>query len=309
MVGRRSQWQKYGQGTSISSRGKGFVLGKGNNFYQGETVYFATKHGKEKIAAPLFESLKMNCKRIEVNTDLFGTFSGEVERVGSIRETLRRKIAAASAALPEARLCLASEGSFGPDPFTGFAQIGVESVLFRDHEFDLEIYAEHICRNPVHAEGVFGLRDDWRAFLKKIDFPNHAVMVRPAEDYYPLFKGLKTEADVGQAMIDCFMASEEIKVSISTDLRAHNNKTRRAAIAKAIEALIEKIESTCPHCDLPGYGISRGIPGLECEACGEPSLAIGSVEYECAKCGFTTAKLRPDGIRKLPQDECERCNP
>ena len=90
-------------------------LAKVNNHpFSGETVYFATKHSKEKVLSPQLAKIGMNCVRTEVDTDRFGTFSGEVERVGSVRETLRLKTAAATEAHPEARFFLASEGSFIP---------------------------------------------------------------------------------------------------------------------------------------------------------------------------------------------------
>ncbi len=60
--------------------------------FHGKTFYFATKHGKEELLKPLLAELGMDCIAIPVNTDEFGTFSGEVERTGSVRETLRKKI-------------------------------------------------------------------------------------------------------------------------------------------------------------------------------------------------------------------------
>ncbi|MCX7977727.1 MAG: hypothetical protein N2578_01855 [Bdellovibrionaceae bacterium] len=41
--------------------------------------------------APLFRAVNIKCESVPVDTDLFGTFSGEIERTGTVRETLRKK--------------------------------------------------------------------------------------------------------------------------------------------------------------------------------------------------------------------------
>lgn len=109
--------------------------------FHGKTFYFATKHGKEELLKPLLAELGMDCVAIPVDTDVFGTFSGEVERTGSVRETLRKKIKAAADQHSEAQLILASEGSFGPHPLIGFMQTDLESLLLWDRETGREIYA------------------------------------------------------------------------------------------------------------------------------------------------------------------------
>lgn len=71
-------------------------LGKDSRFYEREIVHFATKHKKEEILSPLFHVQNTKCQAVAVDTDEFGTFSGEVERAGSVRQTLRTKINAAA---------------------------------------------------------------------------------------------------------------------------------------------------------------------------------------------------------------------
>lgn len=284
-------------------------MDKGNSFYFGQTVFFATKHGKEEILSPLFREMAMVCERVDVDTDQFGTFSGEVERTGSIRETLRKKIHAAAKSRPQDRLFLASEGSFGPHPVLGFIQSDLESLLFWDRQTELEIYAEYLCPSPVHAEAVLGPLDDYRSFLEKVPLPDHSVIVRPEGLFEPIAKGLMTRPEIEQAMLNCFCSSTNGKVVIATDLRAHKNQTRRRAIEKAGRALIEKLSSFCPACGIPGYSVSSGVPGLKCESCGEPSEVAGSVIWECAKCGKFEERPRPDGKTSLPVEECPICNP
>lgn len=274
----------------------------------GKRIEFATKHEKEKILAPLFLELGLSCRATPVDTDEFGTFTGEIERTGGVRETLRKKNQAATKLSGE-RFFLASEGSFGPHPIIGFVQTDLESLLFWDRDNNCEIYAEYLGKVPVHDERTHGPRDDFRAFLKEIDFPNHGIIVRPENLYQPIIKGLHNERAVGQAMLDCFMASKTAKVVLAADLRANHNPTRRKAILEAGRVLIEKIKSLCPKCFYPGFGISRGVPGLICTLCGEPSPIAKAVIWTCVKCAYEEERPRPDGITSIDSSECENCNP
>lgn len=289
------------------------LLDKVNSPYVGQTVSFCTIHGKEGIVGPLFAELGMRCEALRVDTDGFGTFSGEVERVGSVRETLRRKVEAGAAACPgglaSRRLFLASEGSFGPDPFFGFLRTDLESLLLWDRELNIEIYAEYLCRSPVHDEMTVGADSDIGPFLEKISFPDHAVIVRPAESYQLVRKGLVTRGEVDEAIVECLAVSARGEALVATDLRAHCNKTRRVAILKAAELVIQKIESLCPACALPGFWVSRGIPGLPCEGCGEPSAIARALLYSCVKCYYTEERARPDGRTAIGEGECGYCNP
>jgi hypothetical protein len=51
----------------------------------------ATKHGKESIFSPAFAEIGILVSVAVIDTDQFGTFSGEIERQGSPRETAERK--------------------------------------------------------------------------------------------------------------------------------------------------------------------------------------------------------------------------
>ena len=100
-----------------------------SHLFRNQIVVFATRHEKEKVLFPLFEKLGLQIKALAVDTDQFGTFTGEVNRSGTIRETLRKKIREAARIDSQSRLFLASEGSFGPHPILGFGQSDLESLL------------------------------------------------------------------------------------------------------------------------------------------------------------------------------------
>ena len=261
------------------------------------------------MIAPLFGSIGMNCFRADIDTNQFGAFTGEVNRVGTVRETLRKKIKSASESLGTGRFILASEGSFGPHPVDGIIQTDFESFLIWDRKLDVEIYAEFLCQQPAHGEKVLGPRDDFRAALKSLGFPEHGVIVHPDNFVVPVFNGLHRERDVAQAMIDSFMASANAKVVIKSDLRASHNPTRRKAILEAGEVLIDKLRSLCPSCSYPGFAIARGIPGLPCSSCGEPNPLSKVAVFECFRCSFTNERPRPDGSTSVNAFKCKFCNP
>ena len=285
-------------------------MGKDNNpNYGGEKVFFATKHSKETVLKPILAKLGLECIRLDVDTDRFGTFSGEVERVGSVRETLRLKTDAAAKLNPEARFFLASEGSFGPHPLIGFVSSDHEALLFIDTKLKTEIYVEEISTKTNFAEVEFGPSDDLKAFLQQIGFPEHGLIVKPKGNTSVIYKNLQNMNSLEQAIIDALQASPEAKVILSTDMRANFNPTRMKVIEKAGTKLIEALSSLCPACDAPGFSISKGIPGLPCEECGLPTRVTKDVIWSCVKCSYTVQKERPDGLRKISGSNCEFCNP
>jgi hypothetical protein len=286
------------------------LSGYKSNFYNHESIYFATKHGKADIIKQLLNTHSLACHEVIVDTDQLGTFSGEVERQGDVKETLRLKIALGMKNVPNGRLFLASEGSFGPHPaYMGLVTANIECLLFYDRQLDIEILGEHLCMSPVTGKKAIGPHDDFQTILSEFKFPSHGVIVHPEDSYQPIFKGLHDEKLVVEAMLEAFTVSRTGKAFIATDLRANHNPTRRESIYKAAEDLLVKLASRCPSCNLPGFAVSRGVPGLPCEECGIASEAAEAVESTCVKCDYTERKPRPDGKKFIQAFECHYCNP
>lgn len=91
----------------------------------------ATRHGKEAIFAPALARLGVEVIAAPIDTDAFGTFSGEIEREGSPLEVVERKARAAAEATG-LTVGLASEGSFGTHPTVPFSIIDTELVVWVD---------------------------------------------------------------------------------------------------------------------------------------------------------------------------------
>jgi hypothetical protein len=101
--------------------------------FNGRKLLIATKHNKEQVIAPILEEgLGVHCFVPEnYDSDIFGTFSGEVERKNTALETVRAKCLAAMAEF-DCDLGIASEGSFGSHPSIFFAQADDEFLIFID---------------------------------------------------------------------------------------------------------------------------------------------------------------------------------
>ena len=116
-----------------------------NHPYWGLDFVFATMHKKDKILAPSFrEQLKATLQAPKnLNTDQFGTFSGEITRPSNIKAVLREK-ALLGTKLTGLRQGLASEGTFGPHPWIPFVQSNRETLLFVDLDREIEIFVDHV---------------------------------------------------------------------------------------------------------------------------------------------------------------------
>jgi hypothetical protein len=92
-------------------------------------------------------------------------------------------------------------------------------------------------------------------------------------------------------------------------MRAMHNPTRMNVIEAAAFKLANKINSLCPECQMPGFGITEAKSGLPCKACNYQTSSIISHVYTCKKCSFIHEKKHPNG--KLTEDPmyCDVCNP
>ena len=85
--------------------------------FEGRRLVIATKHGKEEVLSPILErELGVHCIILPTfDSDLFGTFSGEVERLDDAMFTARLKCEKAME-IAQCDLAISSEGSFGSHP-------------------------------------------------------------------------------------------------------------------------------------------------------------------------------------------------
>lgn len=277
--------------------------------YKNREVALLTQHGKESVLVPtLKESIGCIVTKVEgYDTDLLGTFTRDIPRAGTQIEAARKKarIGMELARLP---LGIASEGSFGPDPFTGMLPWNVEILIWIDNEYGIEISA--VAQGKTNLANA--LVTSWKeaeAFAKTTGFPQHHLMVRPEGENDPrIRKGIAELTDLKAAFTWAFEQSQNNKAFIETDMRAHANPTRMNNVRIAAEELAKKLSSNCPVCGVPGFWIVERLPGLKCKRCGSPTHETRAEVYGCCKCTHQVTIERTDKEHADP-GHCDSCNP
>ena len=277
--------------------------------FKGRTLLIATKHQKEQIISPIFEKeLGVKCfVPNHFDTDVLGTFTGEVERQADPITTARQKCEMAMDQA-NANLAIASEGSFGPHPSIFFVNANEEILVFIDKKNNLEIIVKELSTSTnFNASEIRSLRA-LKEFANKVGFPSHGLILRQSkDDFKNIYKGITTWVK----LIDAYnyLINHSDTIYVETDMRAMYNPTRRNVIQIATNKLVEKIKNTCPTCKTPGFGITGVKEGLPCSACKAPTRSVLSHIYSCQKCNYEEFKSYPYDKTEEDPMYCDRCNP
>ena len=289
------------------------MLRKGARPYQNVRGVLTSMHGKERVIAPILRSeLGLNIEVVrDVDTDQFGTFSREVERTGSQLDAARAKISAGFDHARWANVGLASEGSFGPHPYIPLVAIGRELVLLVDRASGLELAGYDATLETNFAHAVVRSTDCALAFAERAGFPEHGLIVMGCREEKPapdralnkdVASAAQLEAAVEHAIGLCGSAFVE------TDMRAHHNPMRMAAIARATRDLARRFHCRCPHCDQPGFDVVDRLAGMPCAWCGEPTSVVFAEVLACRSCGHSEERsVAADTVADPGQ--CTNCNP
>jgi hypothetical protein len=282
-------------------------------FYEGESAVLATMHGKERVIAPLLErELGLRVSLADgLDTDRFGTFTREVERTGSPLDAARAKIAGGFDRAPSARVGLASEGSFGPHPFIPFLPLGRELVLLVDRKADFELIGLDADSDTNFGHAMVTDVAAAIAFAQRSRFPDHGLIVMGCEHDRPaphvmIDKDITNSAKLEKAVKDCVALCGS--AFVETDMRAHRNPTRMAAIGRATEDLIRRFLSPCPACLRPGFDVTERIPGVPCAWCAAPTGMTRTEVLTCAGCDHRSERPATDQATADP-GQCGQCNP
>ncbi len=288
--------------------------------YQNATAALATMHGKEAAIGPAMQAhLGLSVVTPpNLDTDVLGTFTGEIPRVGTMREVAVRKARLGMRA-SGLRIGIASEGSFGPHPAIPFFNAGMELMVLVDDERDLIISESLIAEDIIHDETVVGSVSELELFLPRVRFPTHALVVAPnltASPWWKLHperagarKGITMHDQLVEAVGLASRISEDGRARVATDLRAHMNPTRMRAIGRLASLLAIRIGTACPECGAPGFGRTAPASGLPCGDCGEESIIPRGDIWRCVACEHKHEERRLP-IREFAEPgECPRCNP
>jgi hypothetical protein len=281
--------------------------------YRDTVAILTTMHGKERVIAPILEEglgLEVDVA-FGIDTDQFGTFSRDIERTGSQLDAARAKIAAGFEYAPAARVGLASEGSFGPHPFIPFLALGRELIVLIDRDTGLELTGHDASPATNYEHVVVSNLEEAVPFTERVKFPDHGLIVMACENGHPAPKRLLIKDIANQEALDNAIR-QAINISssahIETDMRAHRNPTRMAAIERAARDLVRCYLSKCPSCRWPGFDITERLPGLPCAWCGEPTQVIQTEVLSCSKCNHRVERPATDDTKADP-GRCESCNP
>lgn len=274
--------------------------------WDNELVALATRHGKEQAIAPALAKVGLVTRVFAIDTDSFGTFSGEVPRLGSARDTVLAKARAGllAADLPRG---VASEGTLGPYPDLPALTYDHELVGFVDVELGLTVVEEAVGFETVVAAMRARAGDDLTKFFQRIGFPSQGLIVKRGDgDLSELVKGIVTIEELTQALERISRISSDREAVIETDQRAHLCPTRRKVIREAADRLADRLARRCPSCSCPGFGLLEHEPGLPCQACGAQTSLDRAIIEGCTRCG---ERVRISITTLADPTQCVFCNP
>lgn len=277
--------------------------------FQNRKLLIATKHGKEQVIAPILEkNLGVICfTDNNIDTDVLGTFSGEVERKKSPYKTALEKCKMAMQ-ITGCDLVLASEGSFGAHPVAFFSQANEELVVLLDQKNNQDFFGKTLTTDTNFSGALISSKEEARIFANQIGFPEHALIIKDQEqEFKKLVKGICSPKALEKALDS--MLKKEGTVWIETDMRAMYNPTRMRVIAQATDNLIDRMKSVCPVCNHPGFWVVETLQGLPCSSCGLPTKSTKSHKYTCRNCQYTENRDFPHGKKNESPMFCNFCNP
>ncbi len=276
--------------------------------YKDRSCVLTTIHNKfHAISEPFSKILGLQIVECNENTDQLGTFSGEVERTGTIFEVLRKKCELGMEA-SGFTLGIASEGSFGSHPSLFFLPCDHEELIFIDKEKDFYLRQELSSLETNYKLKDICYENEFLEFAKAIKFPSHGVIVRPSDwgDKSIIFKGIQSIEAFKEAFYTCKSVSPNKMVRVESDMRAHMNPTRMTVIGQLAEKLAQRLSTLCPNCKIPGWGLVRLLKGLKCAECDFPTEKLKEEVFGCVKCDFEQSFRK--GLN-TGSENCAICSP
>jgi hypothetical protein len=279
--------------------------------FAGVRAVVATKHEKTALIAPPLAALGLDVRELLIDTDAFGTFSGEIERDGDGASVVVRKAMAGLAVAPDAMYAIASEGSFGPHPAMPWFTVGVEHVAFVGRESP-PIIGMHAATSVRAVSRRIESVEAGLEIARGFGFPETGAIVVGAagEARDPQSLSVKdcTDDAALTAAIEMVLARCGAAY-LESDLRAHRNPARRANISLAAADLAARLAAVCPVCERFGFGFTGRDGFLPCEDCGGETERAALDVFTCPWCAHERRAPRADGLVAASAEECGRCNP
>ena len=275
--------------------------------YRGSTIAVGTRHRKERQFRVPFQNV-LGAHLLapdDLDTDRFGTFTGEISRVETAIDAARAKarLAMTVTGLPFGLASEASYGTFGRLGWAGHQEV----LIFCDAQRGIEVLAGHRSLEvPGYAHRV-GRTDEVPAALLD-GLPAQGLIVRPAQTAGTdgITKGIVDVVTLRAAIVRAAAQSTDGHAVVEPDLRAHHNPSRQQVLVHLALSLAHRLATPCPACRTPGFGRVDVEPGLACRSCGTPTLLPRHEIHGCPACD--RQEIRPLAAEADPVD-CPHCNP
>jgi hypothetical protein len=276
--------------------------------YAGERALLATKHGKLGCIAPCLADVGVVVELADADTDVLGTFTGEVPRSGSPLDTAVAKASLGMGA--SGLLGVASEGSFVPHPAVPWITVDREIVVLVDDRRGIVVAGRAVSTDIVAASMTVAAGDDLGPLAERADLPSHAVTIRPNQGLpRPVHKGVRDLSAIADAVAACAAVSPDGLALVETDFRAHVCPGRQVVIRAAASDLARRLAACCPACGSPGWGPSEVVLGVPCSWCGSPADQVRAEIDSCPACPHREERVVvAEGAVGDPA-ACHGCNP
>jgi hypothetical protein len=275
--------------------------------YEGRLVVVASRHDKAAaIERPMAKLLGVQLwSPPDLDTDQFGTFSGDVARPGTPIEMLRAKIALCRSIFPNP-IMIASEGAYAQHPFFPGLALAHEWMIWDDAASGFELIEHKTTITPYYYAARLESSAQLESLLQRCGWPKLAVTLHAADLTLPSHKGLRSESEIGAAISDLQGAGAQ-QIHLATDMRAHLHPPRQRTLRHLAAKLARRVRTACPQCQQYGFGARFTETGLACSDCNTPSQQLKARGVRCEHCEYRKYSWHAQG--QADPFYCAYCNP
>ncbi len=270
-------------------------------YFNQKLIGIVTKHSKEFVIKPHLESLGLKVHVLnEIDTDLLGTFTGEIPRELSAFENAKSKCLLAPNSFP---FVMASEGSFQSHPLFEDLMVNEEYLVLYDRENHHFFRARKVFAKSNFKQAKITGINEFEDFLTEIGFPHHGVILGEDGDFV---KDIQSKSKWIEFFHNEMTNSDKQQVFVQTDMRACNNPTRMKNIGELMLEFLASLKNQCPSCEAPQLELVKVQEGLSCSWCQLPTKSAQAKLWKCWKCHHEVweeiTELENPGL-------CQWCNP
>jgi len=275
------------------------------NSWKNRPWILVTKHGKEQAIFPILNQNGIINTHVEyADTDVLGTFTGEIPRLKSVEDTLFEKCTLGSSNIINP-LWISTEGSFGPHPIFPWVSQHQESFLLLDRTSNSKFFFNYTSTKTNFLVASLQTEQQLVEFCHRIKFPSHGLILK---------KTVNAEVEIVKDIFDWKTLISVYKtlgdnVTVESDMRAMNNPTRMSNIQIGFSNFVNHLQSECPKCHYPGFSQKKVERGLPCEWCNSPTSSILYSFHVCERCQHEVIHQNPHGKTKEDPMYCSNCNP